>query len=277
MKLSVEEFIRFRDLIYSKAGIFFEPKKIYFVKKRLATRMSLLSIEETGEYFSLLKYQDKTGSELQELLNIMTTNETYFFREKNQLEAFCNYCLVEMMKKRKTAGRKRLKIWSAGCSAGAEAYTIAIMLREKIPEYRSWIIDIIGSDIDTVILNTAKEGLYDKRAVRHVSAELLKKYFTPEGDHFRITNDIRQSVRFQHLNLFDSNRMRTIRNIDFLFCRNVLIYFDDNSRKAVVANFYDSLNPGGFIFLGHSESVTRINSAFKIRRTPKILVHQKPT
>jgi len=277
MELKVEDFIKVRNIIYEKAGLFFETKKIYFVSKRLEKRLEELQINDVGTYINLLKFEDRNGEELQKLINQLTTNETYFFREMLQIEAFLNYCLPEVANLKKARNQKRLKIWSAGCSSGEEPYTLAILLKERFPEFSLFEIEILGTDIDTDILKHAQEAHYNERAVKDVPPDLLKKYFSLNTNGlYKLDEKIKNMVKFAHLNLFDHQKMRLLREIDFIFCRNVLIYFDDLSRKSVMANFYDSLNPGGYIYLGHAESVSRINSAFQIKRVGDYIVHQKP-
>lgn len=277
MKLTVEDFIKLRNLIYEKAGMSFEPKKIYFVKKRVEKRMEILGLEDVSQYYNLLKFKDKFGTEMQELLNLMTTNETYFFRELNQLEVFRDFCLKETLERKRKKGGSKIKIWCAGCSTGEEPYTVAIMLRESLRDYSNWDIEILANDIDTGVLKRASEGVYRERAVRFVPPPVLKKYFTvtPHGN-YNLSGKIKDMVRFVHMNLIDNSKMRAIRGMDFIFCRNVLIYFDDVSRKTVMANFYDSLSPYGYIYLGHSESITRISTTFNIKRAMGLIVHQKP-
>jgi chemotaxis protein methyltransferase CheR len=277
MKLTVEAFMKLRNIIYDKTGLFYESKKIYFVKKRLEKRMKELNITDTGDYYNFLKFGDKNGTEMQRLINLMTTNETYFFREENQLSAFVEQCLPEVLNSKRKSIAPRIKIWSAGCSTGEEAYTLAILLKEKLPKVNSWTIEILATDIDTDVLDKARAAVYGERSVRYVSPPLMKKYFLTHDNSYLLKDEIKCMVRFAHLNLFNSLKMRTIRAMDFIFCRNVLIYFDDASRKAVVANFYDSLNPGGYIYLGHSESVNRISSAFNIKRAGGLVLHQKPS
>lgn len=276
LKLTVEEFIRLRNIIYDRAGLFFETKKIYFVKKRLEKRMQEMHIKDVAEYINHLKFKDKFGKEVQQLLNLMTTNETYFFREDNQLNAFIDHCLPEILKRKRETRDTRLRIWSAGCSSGEEPYTLAILLKEKVADLLSWQLEILATDIDTDILESAKNGEYSDRSIRFAPPYIKSKYFTSMGETFKLSQQVKQMVTFQHLNLMDSMRMRFVKNVDFIFCRNVLIYFDDQSRRAVVANFYDSLKPGGYIYLGHSESISRINTAFNITRAGGLIVHQKP-
>jgi chemotaxis protein methyltransferase CheR len=277
MKLTVEQFISLRDIIYDKAGLYFETNKIYLMKKRVQKRLETLDIDDVTEYYNLLKYKDRQGLELQKLLNLLTTNETYFYREDNQLKAFTGHCLTQIMAGEEKKRLKKIKIWSAGCSSGEEPYTLAIMLRERGLQHKSWKIEIIATDIDTNILEMAQKGVFHNRSVRFLPPHLLKKYFRPSGgEHHILEPIIKNMVQFRHLNLADNLHMRLMRFFDFIFCRNVLIYFNDASRRIVMANFYDSLNPGGYIYLGHSESVTRLSSAFTIERAGGLIVHRKP-
>lgn len=276
MELKVEEFIKFRNLIYEKAGLFFEVKKIYLVHKRLENRVTDLGLPDFSEYLNRLKFQDRSGEEMQNLINQLTTNETYFFRESNQLRVFAGECLGEVRDRKLKSGDRSLRIWSAGCSSGEEPYTLAIMLLESLKDRLLWNIEIVGTDIDTEVLAKARTAVYSERSVKDVSPDLLKKYFSPSPAGFALQPVARTMVTFRHLNLFESIQMRQMRNFDFIFCRNVLIYFDDMSRKTVVAGFYDSLHSGGFIYLGHAESVGRINTAFTLRRLGDLIVHQKP-
>ena len=277
MKLTVEQFISLRDIIFDKAGLYFDTNKIYLMKKRVEKRLESLGIEDVTEYYNLMKYKDRQGIEMQNLLNLLTTNETYFYREDNQLKVFMDHCLTQIMAGEEKKRLKKLKIWSAGCSSGEEPYTIAIMLRERGLEHLSWNIEIFATDIDTNILEMAQKGVFHIRSTRFVPPLILKKYFRPSGsDYFALDPLIKGMVQFQHLNLVDNLRMRFMRAFDFIFCRNVLIYFNDASRRTVMANFYDSLNPGGYIYLGHSESVSRLSSAFTIERAGGLIVHRKP-
>jgi chemotaxis protein methyltransferase CheR len=277
MKLTVEQFISLRDIIYDRAGLYFETNKIYLMKKRVQKRLESLNIEDVTEYYNILKYKDRQGLEMQKLLNLLTTNETYFYREDNQLKVFMSHCLNQVMANEEKKRMKKIKIWSAGCSSGEEPYTLAILLRERGLEHMSWNIEIVATDIDTNILEMAQNGIFHIRSTRFVPPAILKKYFQPSGsEYFALEPVIKTMVRFQHLNLMDNLRMRFMRSFDFIFCRNVLIYFNDASRRTVMANFYDSLNAGGYIYLGHSESVTRLSSAFTIERAGGLIVHRKP-
>ena len=275
MALSVDHFNKLSQQIYVRLGLQFEENKMYFLEKRIEKRMSALDCPDAGEYIFRLCYADPEGKEMQALANLITTNETYMFREYDQLAAFANSCLPELLSVKQSRGEQRLRIWSAGCSSGEEPYTLAIILQEVFPQSQYWNCEIVGTDIDQNVLAQAAAAKYAWRSVREVPAEYLDKYFSQEGDCYRVLPKTRSLVRFEHLNLHDRMAMRTMRDFDFVFCRNVLIYFDDLSRKTAVDNFYNALNKGGYIFLGHSESVGRISSAFKLRRLDGHLVYAK--
>jgi len=265
MYISVDDFNDLTAFIYKKSGIKFEDKKRYFINKRLQKRLEDMGMLSVREYLRFLKFKDD-GEEFQSLMNLLTVNETYFFREFGTLEAFAEYGLQEIAEEKLKKGDKTLRIWSAGCSTGEEPYTLAIIVRELLDNVDDWDIEIVATDIDEVVLGKAQDALYDDRSVKDVPDEYYRKYFdSSRGCHIP-TSQIRDMVTFEHLNLMDRVTMRKKRSFDFVFCRNVLIYFDDVSRKQVVDHFYISLNKGGYIFLGHSESVGRITTAFSMKR-----------
>jgi chemotaxis protein methyltransferase CheR len=272
--LSIEDFIKLRDFLYQKVGIFFEEKKIYFLKKRLQMRMEELNLEEPSLYIRLLKFNDPAGKELQEIVNLITTNETYFFREFEHLRVFAEECIPYISTMKKDFD-KTIKIWSAGCSTGEEPYTLAIILMEILDNYKSWNLLIKATDIDVGVLEKAVIGKYDARAIKDVPKEYLEKYFTLDEGSYFISPEVKSLVEFGHLNLMDKTKMRLEMDYDFIFCKNVLIYFNDSSRKEVVDQFYCSLNKNGFIFLGHAESVGRISTAFTLKKMGGSLVYSK--
>jgi chemotaxis protein methyltransferase CheR len=273
--LTSEQFSRISQQIYLKLGLHFEEKKAYFLQKRIEKRMEVLGYANPQEYLFQLCYADPLGEEMQALANLITTNETYMFREYEQLEAFANCCLPEVLSAKQSRGEQTLRIWSAGCSSGEEAYTLAIIVQEVFPQSQYWDCEIVATDIDERMLALAAEARYAWRSVRDVPPEYLSKYFSEECHQYVVRPKTVEMVKLRHLNLHDRGAMRAMRNFDFVFCRNVLIYFDDASRKAVVEHFYNSVNRGGYVFLGHSESIGRISSAFKLKRTEGHLVYCK--
>lgn len=275
LTLSDEQYRRFVELIYNKTGIWFEDNKKYFVEKRLAERIETLGIDSFRDYYFLLKFG--TGSnEYQELFNRLTINETYFFRDFPQLASFAEQVLPLIVRQKQITGNKQLRIWSAGCSTGEEPYTLAIILREMLPEPEEWKIKIIATDINSRVLDMAYKGIYGSRSVKDVPLEYLERYFTARADFHLVNLSIKNMVEFRHLNLTDEPAMNEYCDFDVVFCRNVLIYFSPDSRLQTVENFYRSLNSGGYIFLGHSESVSRITEAFKMRRITGNIAYYKP-
>lgn len=273
--LSIDDFYRLSNFIYRKIGIRFEPNKLYFVSKRVEVRMQALGIDSPRDYVRHLVFSTDAG-EFQQLANLLTVNETYFFREFPQLEAFAEHCLAKVVERKLAAGERSLRVWSAGCSTGEEPYTLSIILQEMFEDIRGWDVEIVASDLDVNVLRRAREGVYGRRSVKDVPQDYLDLYFRKTGpEDWRVTDDVRRFVRFEHCNLADADTMRAKRAFDFVFCRNVLIYFDDVSRKRVVENFYLALNKGGYIFLGTSESIGRITTVFSLQRLGNHLVYCK--
>ena len=274
-ELSPDNFTRLTQEIYLRLGLHFEEQKTYFLEKRVQKRMAVLGFATPEEYIFHVCYRDSDGTEMQELANLITTNETYMFREYEQLESFANSCLPEVILAKQARGERKLRIWCAGCSSGEEAYTLSMIVQEIFADSVHWNCEIVATDIDENMLKHACAGSYGVRSVRFVPDPYKSKYLIRQGELYSVRPRLRSIVRFQHLNLHDRMAMRGMRDFDFIFCRNVLIYFDDISRKTVVDNFYNSLNRGGYIFLGHSESIGRISSYFKLRRMDGHLVYTK--
>ena len=273
--ISVEQIQKLGQQIYLKLGLHFDDKKIYFLKTRVAKRMAALGMEDPREYVFLVSYADPKGLEMQALANLITTNETYMFREYDQLQAFANYCLPEVLSAKQASGDKTLRIWSAGCSSGEEPYTLAMILQEVFPQSQSWDCKIVASDIDENMLRKVVAARYGHRSVNDVPEEYRDKYLIQDGEEFVVRPRTAALVEPIHLNLSDRMALRAMRGFDFIFCRNVLIYFDDASRKVAVDHFYNALQPGGYVFLGHSESIGRVSTAFKLKRFENHLVYGK--
>jgi len=271
--ISEEDFRKFREFFYRKTGIQFEDSKRYFVDKRLIERIEATDSQRFRNYFMMLRF-DTSGDELQTLVNLMTVNETYFFREEYQFQCMVNSMLGEIVRHKKDGAP--IRIWSVPSSSGEEAYSIVMYLLEYWPGIREWDVEIISSDIDTSIISQARRGRYSARSVQHLPGNLLKKYFQPIGLEYQIVDDLLEAVEFTRVNLMEPADVRAYRHFDLIFCRNLLIYFDDLSRRQAAETFYDALNPGGFVCLGHSESMSRISSLFRVRKFPEAIVYQKP-
>ncbi len=276
MILASEDFIKFRDLIHEKCGIYFEEKKQYLLKKRIEDRMKVTNTKEHKDYYRLIKY-DPRGNELNIFIDSLTTNETYFFREMTQLNGFVNDVLPLVLEEKKKAivPMKKLKIWSAACSSGCEPYTLAVLLREKLTNPLEWTVQISGTDISSHILQVCRNGIYTERDVKDVPPALKRKYFENSDGQYKISKTLKDIVKFSQLNFLDKMMMRSMRDFDFIFCRNVLIYFTDDIRKKIVSMLYDSLRPGGYIFLGHADSMSRISAAFKLEKINNTITYKK--
>jgi chemotaxis protein methyltransferase CheR len=222
-----------------------------------------------GGYLNYLRFHD-SGRELQELINLLTVNETYFFREYSQLKCFAEEALPVLMA---GAPQRHIRVWSAGCSSGEEAYTLAIILVEMLAG-TGFTFQVLATDINTSVLKAAERAVYGERSVRDVPDVYKQKYFQKEGGWYAVCPEVKSKVSFSYLNLADDWTSR-MGNLHAIFCRNVLIYFDDLSRREVALKFYRALVPGGFIFLGHSESMSRIAPIFKVRRFNHAIIYQK--
>ncbi|MEK6690785.1 MAG: protein-glutamate O-methyltransferase CheR [Nitrospirota bacterium] len=274
-KMSDDTFRLIRDFIRNYCGIYFDDGSKFLLEKRLSRRVENYLLNNFEDYYHFLMYDKRRDEELTSVIEILTVNETYFFREFSQLKALSDEIIPEIGERKKD--RKRLRIWSAGCSTGEEPYTIAILILEKnlMPE---WEIEILGSDINQRVLHAARRGIYRKNAFRSIDDHYIRKYFTDEGEgNYRIVDPVRSLVNFSLLNLVDPFKVRFVGKMDVIFCRNVIIYFDRDTKKKVINNFYDRLTEEGYLLLGHSESLMNISTDFMLRHFKNDLVYQKPT
>ncbi len=273
INLEEDVFRLLRDLIKDYCGIYFGDDSKYLLEKRLSRRVKLHHFTKFRDYFRYLLYDKNREEELSSIIDILTVNETYFFREQNQLRTFSDEILPELYETNKE--RKRIRIWSAGCSTGEEPYTISMLILEK-GLFNDWNIEIIGSDINQRVLQTARSGIYRKNSFRTTTTYHLRKYFKEEDGMYKISDNVKQFVNFNHLNLLDQDKIKLIGIVDVIFCRNVLIYFDHPSRKKVVESFYNRLMDGGYLLLGHAESLINISTAFNLKHFKYDMVYQKP-
>ena len=273
--MTVEEFHLLRDCVYSHCGIFFDNDSQYLLEKRLARRLTALNLPSFRDYYHYLKYNRKKDQELMDIMDILTTNETYFFRESFQLKAFTDEIIPELLARKTDCSRRTLRIWSAGCSTGEEPYTIAMLLH-GIKELQGWKIEIVGTDISQRVLQHARRAVYGKSSFRTTDEAYIKRFFIEQEDGLKVCDEIREIVSISHLNLFDVNRMIMLGRMDLIFCRNVIIYFDQAAKKRVVESFFNSLNDGGFLLLGHSESLMNITTQFTLRHFKNDMIYQKP-
>ena len=274
-RLSNETFVLLRDIIYARCGIAFAETKKYFLETRLVRRLEEMNLKSFEDYYYFLTYDGQREKEIVNLFNSIVTNETSFFRDMPQLEAFRTGVVPRVLEEKEKAGARTFKMWSAACSTGEEPLTLAMMLLEDGLQAKGWNIDILASDICDNVLKPAAAGVYEKYSLRNTPETYLKKYFQATGESYASAKKVRDLVRYRKINLMDSIEMRMVRGIDIIFCRNVLIYFDDNSKKKVIAHLYDSLNKGGYLFVGFSESLHNITRLFRPVSIERSVVYQK--
>jgi len=271
-----QEFYALRDYIYDICGIYFRLEKKYLIEDKVINRMNELSINNVSDYIYYLKYNPEKEKELSLLYDYITINETSFFRNKPQMQAFEEEVLPEMIKNIQQDGRKSIRIWSAGCSSGEEPYTISIILKDRLMLDGSWYTDITATDINDTVLGKAKAGIYTDYPLRNTDEKMVQRCFTKISDkEFKIEDRYKSGIRFRKLNLLDDDMISSLPLFDIIFCRNVLIYFDLNSKIRVLDKFYEMLKPGGYLFLGHSESLHGISAAFKLILFKGALAYKK--
>lgn len=271
--LSEDDFRRLCEFVYRRTGMVFNEAKRYYVERRVFERMLATDSTTFASYFARLRTD--VQHEIEHFVNAFTVNETYFYREDHQLK-----CLTTDLLRERISAEPRadpIRIWSVPCSTGEEPYSIAMWLLENWSLVDEHEIEIVGSDIDTRALESAQEGIFARRALMRLPPQLIEKYFTAlDGDRWRILEALRDSVRFSTVNIVEQGETRPHGCFDVIFCRNVLIYFDDASRRMAAENLYENLLPGGFICLGHTESMSRISPLFAVRRFADAIVYQRP-
>ena len=272
--LSKENFSKLGEFIYRKSGISLEVDKHYEkLGKYIDKRSKELGLDNFRKYFFKLRFEDKDGLEFQELMNAVTVNETYFFREKDQFEVLVNHVLPELHKTRPSS--KPLRILSAPSSTGEEPYSMVLHILEEDIVVNERDIEIVGIDIDSTVIEKAKAGHYSARSIHAIPKPMLGQYFEKKKFEFHLIDDLIGSVDFQVVNIFDKAQVRALGKFDVIFSRNMLIYFDDASRKDVAMSFYDMLNPGGYVMLGHAEYMSRIVSVFEAKKVGSTLIYKK--
>ncbi len=272
--LSKENFLKMGEFIYRKSGIYLEEDKHFDkLSKYINLRSAELEVADFRKYFFKLRFDDKEGEEFQELMNAVTVNETYFFREKDQFEVLADKILPELHKV--LPASKPIRILSSPCSTGEEPYSMILHILEEADIVEKRDIEVVGIDIDSTVIEKAKKAKYTERSIHAIPKGILAKWFKKKSLGYELIEDLHGSVDFQVANIFDKEQMRKLGKFDVIFSRNMLIYFDDASRKEVAMTFYDMLNPGGYVLLGHAEYMSRIVSVFKAKKIDSTLIYQK--
>ena len=272
----MNDILNLRDLVYQETGMYFPDEKRYYFESRFLRRMEALGIPSFSEYIQYLKNGKCRIEEFHSLMNELTINETSFFRNKPQFSALEKVVLPEIIKAKSNNAVKSLKIWSAGCSSGEEVYSIAMVIDELCSDILAgWDIEVRGTDISKRVLEIAQKGIYSDYSVRNMPEEYRSKYIEAVGGSFKVKDCLKRFVQFSHLNLNDDMAMLFMKGYDVIFCKNVLIYFDLESKKRVIQHFFNSLVLGGHLFIGFSESLFGINDRFKLIHFPGGIVYCK--
>ena len=277
LPISDVEFSLLRDFIYQQTGIFIPDNRKYLLENRLANRVKEHGLDSFQDYYYFLKYDPERRKELERLFAVITTNETSFFRNPPQLKVFQETILPRVLKEKRKAGSRRVRIWSAGCSTGEEPYTLAMIFKEVVgAELNSWDLKITGNDLSRDVLERASSGIYTRYTLRSTPTALLERYFKlTDSNTYAIVPEIKKLVSFKPINLSDRFQLKMVEPSDIVFCRNVIIYFDETVKKLVINGIYDNLLPGGHLFVGHSESLHNITRAFQPHHYPGGIVYTK--
>lgn len=276
IKIADEEFTQLRDFIYQQSGIHISENRKYLVENRLSNRVKDLNLKSFGEYYYYLRFDADKKNELSRLFEAITTNETSFYRNPPQLQVFQDVILKKVLDDLRNGGQRKLRVWSAGCSTGEEPYTLAIMLHEVLrTEISHWDIKINALDLSEAVLISARRGIYSDYALRTAPKTIVDKYFSNRNGQFEVKGECKKLVHFMQGNLSDRFGLKRIERSHIVFCRNVIIYFDDEMKKQVIESFYDNLLPKGYLFIGHSESLHNISRSFKPEYYPGAIVYLK--
>jgi chemotaxis protein methyltransferase CheR len=265
-----------RDLLYRVSGIYQMDFQFSFLVTRCRRRMKILNVSALAAYFRYLAAPKTGQEEIRNLLNEITIGETYFFRNQAQIDALRKIILPKVAALPLKQEQKEIRVWSAGCSTGEEPYTLAIALLDEITQrHQDWTLEILATDINDESLRKAAAGQYNEYAVRRIRPELKSRYFCSEGSLFRISDAVRGIVKFARLNFEDQPAISAMGEFDFIFCCNVLIYFDQASKQRAIVNFERSLLPGGYLFLGDCESLFHTENQFRLLHYPEATAYRK--
>ncbi len=275
-ELSEEEFRLLRDFIHERFGLYFENGQRASLRSRLAGRLATLGLLSFEDYYRYLRFGPRRGEELRRMVSHLTNNETYFFRESLQLRVFAENILKGIREGKTRDDERTLRILSAGCSTGEEVMTLAMIVHDSGLFFWNWDVQIVGMDVDEAALEKARRGLYHQNSFRGVSPALVEKHFVKTPGGLQVKDAIRRLVSLRAGNILDAESFEGLRGLDAVFCRNVLIYFSDAATLRAVRQFHDILAPGGYLLLGHAESLSRITDMFTPIRFQGAMAYRKP-
>jgi chemotaxis protein methyltransferase CheR len=274
--LSEEEFRLLRDFVHETFGLYFDGTQRQSLKSRLAPRLDLLGLLSFEDYYRHLRFSPDREAEQQRMVSHLTNNETYFFREKPQLDVLADHVLPSLKERRAKDEKRALRFLSVGCSTGEEALTLAMILFDSGQFFWGWDVRVAGLDVDEAALEKANRGRYHRNSLRAVTPQQLERHFVSRPEGAQVKDGVRRLVSFRPGNLLDPTSYEGFTPADVVFCRNVLIYFSDEAIQRAVRLFHEILAPGGYLFLGHAESLARVTSAFTPIRFQGAIVYQKP-
>jgi len=275
LKITDQEFSNLRDFIYAQCGIYIADNRKYLLENRLGNRLKKLNLKNFDEYYNYLRFDVGKATEMKKLFEVITTNETSFYRNPPQLQVFQEQVMTEVLKDCRKAGKK-LRIWSAGCSTGEEPYTISMIIHEMLKsEIAGWDVKITANDLSERVLESARKGVYNDYTLRSTPKDVAERYFDLDDGTNKIKQNVKNLVSFGQINLKDRIQVKRVERSQIVFCRNVIIYFDDAMKKQVISSYYDNLLPGGYLIIGHSESLHNITRAFKPIHFPGAIIYKK--
>jgi chemotaxis protein methyltransferase CheR len=271
-----EPLIQIRDLIYKTAGIFQADNKLQLLERHCNKRMKALGVPTLRDYYGCLTVNPMHQAEMVSLLNEVTIGETFFFRNRPQLDAIRKIVLPIIIGAKSKTSQAPLRIWSAGCSTGEEPFTLSMMLLEETQgTLKGRSAEILATDLNERSIAHAKTGCYADHSTRHLEPHFRNKYFNISGDKLQVKPEVQANVSFSRLNLLDDSRMLFAKGMDLILCCNVLIYFDAASKRRVIEHFYRNLLPHGYLLLGHSESLFGISEDFRLVHMPSATAYVK--
>jgi chemotaxis protein methyltransferase CheR len=276
VELREEEFRLLRDFIHERFGLYFDESQRGSLRTRLQGRVKSLDLQSFEDYYHYLRFGPQRGDELQHVISHLTNNETYFFRELAQLHVFGDHVLRQLKERKSQNADRRLRVLSAGCSTGEEPYSLAMILYDSGQFFWNWDVQVVGLDVDPLALEKARRALYFHNSFRSVAPALVERHFVARGAGQEVREPIRRLVQFRLGSLLDPESYAGLAPLDVVLCRNVLIYFSDAAIRRVVTQFLELLAPGGFLLLGHAESLSRVTDAFKAIRFKGAMVYEKP-
>ena len=255
------EFRLIKDLIYEECGFCFGEEKRTFLESRLRKRMEKLGIKSAYEYYYMVKHSSERAQELPALLDALMIGETSFFRNPPQFDLFRDEIIPQIISRKQKMGSRMVRIWSAGCSTGQEPYSAIMTILDTLPDSDLWSIRVFASDLSFTALERAQSGIYRPDQVKGVEGHYIDTYFRQENGYYMVSDKVKRHVIFDYHNLKHDNGLR---GLDIIFCRNVMIYFDADEQRRLINRFANSLVPGGYLFLGHAESVQGLSSRFSM-------------